>query len=136
VAASDQQQPGVLCFTGTDMANPAIMGSLTFTVTAAAPAYLSFDVPSTITAGVPFSITVTVQDAYGNTVTGYQGTVHFAAYLGADMIATADYTFTAADSGQHTFTGIVLYQPGDFTVSGSDPVAGIGGSVMFTVAPA
>jgi hypothetical protein len=109
------RRTSTLTVTGTDMANPAIMGSLTFTVTAAAPAYLSFNVPSSITAGVPFSITVTVQDAYGNTVSGYQGTVHLAAYLGTDLIATADYTFNGADSGQHTFTGIMLYQPGDGT---------------------
>ena len=41
-------------------------------------------------------------DAYGNIATGYVGTVHFSS---SDSTATlaANYTFTAADAGQHTF---------------------------------
>jgi hypothetical protein len=33
--------------------------------------------PANVSAGVPFSLTVTVEDAYGNVVTGYTGTIHF-----------------------------------------------------------
>jgi hypothetical protein len=63
--------------------------------------------PSSVTAGVPFSLTLTVKDAYGNVVTGYTGTIHFTS---TDSTATlpANYTFTAADKGVHTFTGLVL----------------------------
>ena len=33
--------------------------------------------PSTVTAGKTLTVTVTAQDAYGNKVTNYSGTVHF-----------------------------------------------------------
>ena len=48
-------------------------------------------------------LTVKAVDAFGNTVTGYTGTVHFSSTdTQADL--PADYTFTAADAGVHTFT--------------------------------
>jgi hypothetical protein len=127
------RQAGPLTIAGADTATPAITGNVTFTITPAAANHLAFDVPSTITAGVPFAITVTVQDIYGNTVTGYTNTVHFAASRGGDVFASRDYAFTAADAGQHTFTGLVLDQPADYTIMGE--VAGISGSVTFTVDP-
>src|SRR5262249_23644112 len=45
-------------------------------------------------------------DAFGNTATGYRGSVHFTS---TDPQATlpADYTFTAADAGTHAFTAVV-----------------------------
>ena len=33
--------------------------------------------PTSATAGVPINVTVTAKDPYGNTATGYTGTVHF-----------------------------------------------------------
>ena len=55
------------------------------------------------TAGVAQSFTVTVRDAFGNSITGYTGTVTFSS---SDVQAglPASYTFTAADAGVHTFT--------------------------------
>src|SRR5262249_40077308 len=55
------------------------------------------------TAGVAHSITVTALDAFGNVATGYTGT---ATFRSSDPIAglPADYAFTAADAGVHTFT--------------------------------
>jgi hypothetical protein len=123
---------GTLGVTGTDTANAAITGSTSFTVVAAAPAHIVFTVPGTITAGVPFSITVTIQDAYGNTATGYTGTVHFT--LTGPAMAQANYTFTAVDMGSHTFSNLVLNQAGDYTLTGmdiADPM--VRGSTMFTV---
>ena len=63
--------------------------------------------PSGVTHGVAFSLTVTVEDAYGNLISGYTGTIHFSS---TDSTATlpADYTFTTADKGVHTFTGLIL----------------------------
>jgi hypothetical protein len=129
------RQAGPLTITGTDATNPPISGTVTFPVTPAAPDHLSFDVLSTVTAGVPFAITVTVEDIYGNTVTDFTDTVHFAASRAGDVFASRDYAFTAADAGQHTFTGLVLDQPGDYTITGDDAMAGIRGSVSFTVNP-
>jgi hypothetical protein len=126
------RQAGMLTVTGTDTAAASITGSTAFTITPAAADHIAFTVPSTITAGVPFAITVTVQDAYGNTVTGYLGTVHFT--LTGPAMAQADYTFTATDMGSHTFTNLVLSQAGDYTLTGvdsADPT--VSGSTMFTV---
>ena len=59
--------------------------------------------PTQVTAGVPFQITVTIYDSSGNVMTCYTGTIHFTS---TDQAAglPADYTFTAADQGTHTFT--------------------------------
>jgi hypothetical protein len=125
---------GTLTVTGTDAADASITGSTAFTITPAAPDHIAFAVPSNITAGAHFAITVTVQDIYGNTVTGYLGTVHFT--LTGPISAGADYTFTADDMGQHTFT-VTLRQPGPYTLTSmgtADPM--ISGSIMFAVAAA
>jgi hypothetical protein len=49
-----------------------------------------------------YSFTVTAVDAYGNVATGYTGTIHFSSDEDHADLA-ADYTFTAADAGTHTF---------------------------------
>jgi hypothetical protein len=126
------RRAGTYTVAGAATDNPLITGSTAFTITAAAPAHVAFNVPNSITAGVRFAITVTVQDDYGNTVTDYTGTVHFT--LTGQAIAQADYAFTASDMGRRTFN-VVLSQPGDYTLTGSDPDATIGGSVSFTVDP-
>jgi hypothetical protein len=131
------RQAGTYTVAGADTANPLISGSTTFTVTPAAADHIAFTVSSTstagvATAGVPFAITVTVQDAYGNTVTDYTGTVHFT--LTGVASAQADYTFTASDQGSHTFSGLVLSQAGDYTLTGTDSAdPTVSGSTFFTV---
>ena len=49
------------------------------------------------------TVTVTAVDAFGNVVPDYASTVHF---VSSDLQAVLpkDYTFTAYDGGQHTFT--------------------------------
>jgi hypothetical protein len=58
---------------------------------------------SSTTAGQSQTFTVTILDNLGHVQTGYTGTVHF---ISADTRADipADYQFTAADAGVHTFT--------------------------------
>jgi adhesin/invasin len=58
-----------------------------------------------------FSLTLTVEDAYGNVVTGYTLTVQFSSG-GTQATLPKSYTFTAADKGVHTFTGLVLRKRG------------------------
>jgi ELWxxDGT repeat protein len=89
------------------------------TVNAAAASQLIISAPSTVTAGVPFSLTLTIEDAFGNIVTGYTGTVHFKS---SDKTATlpANYTFTAADKGVHRFVGLVLRRRGNQTITITD----------------
>jgi hypothetical protein len=95
-------------------------------------------VPTTATAGAPISITVTAQDPLGNTIPNYQGTIHFAS---SDALAglPADYTFTAADNGKHTFTnGFFLGTVGtqNFTATDTTNPAFNGLSSSVTVSPA
>jgi ELWxxDGT repeat protein len=91
------------------------------TVNAAAVKQFIISAPSTVTAGVPFNLTVTVEDAFGNMVTGYTGTVHFTS---SDRTATlpANYTFTAADKGVHTFAGLALRKKGKQAITITDTV--------------
>src|SRR5207244_1888386 len=79
---------------------------------------------STATAGGPFSITVTAQDQFNNTATGYTGTVHFTkSDSGTGSSVPADYTFVAGDNGTHTFTnGVTFVTAGNQTVTATDTV--------------
>jgi len=77
---------------------------------------------ATFAAGATHSVTVTAKDAYGNTVTGYVGTIHFTS---SDSAATlpADYTFTGADAGVHVFaTALTLQTAGTQWVRATDTV--------------
>jgi lysophospholipase L1-like esterase len=84
--------------------------------------------------GVPFSFTVTAQDASGNTATGYTGTVHFTSTDTSTGVALpADATLT---SGQGTFSA-TLVQAGAQTITATDTVtAMIKGTLNVTVRPA
>jgi hypothetical protein len=67
---------------------------------------------------------VTAQDAYGNTATGYTGTVHFTSSDGAASLPV-NYTFVALDAGVHSFAGgVTLKTGGSQTVTGTDTVTG------------
>ena len=69
---------GTQSITATDTVTSGLTSSQTgITVNPAAARVLVITGPSTATAGVAFSITVTAYDAYGNIATGYTGTVHF-----------------------------------------------------------
>src|SRR5262249_53994974 len=102
------------------VASPSVAGGVTgITVTpAAASSFLVVGFPSPVTAGSAASFTLTALDAYGNVATGYAGTVHFTS---SDPLAglPADYTFTAADAGVHTFTA-VLFQAGVKSLTATD----------------
>jgi trimeric autotransporter adhesin len=95
---------GSRSITATDLADSSLTGTQAgINVTAAAATHFAISAPSTIQRQTNFSITVTALDAYGNIATGYRGRVKFTS---SDRHANlpADYTFTANDSGVHTFT--------------------------------
>ena len=73
-----------------------------------------------------FSVTVTAMDQFGNTATGYTGTVHFTSSDGAvGVILPGDYTFTGGDAGVHTFSSAVtLVTTGGQTVTATDKNTG------------
>lgn len=56
-----------------------------------------------VTAGDAIALTVRATDAFGNTIVGYKGKAKFTS-TDAQAALPADYAFTAADAGVHTFT--------------------------------
>ena len=125
---------GTQSLTAADTVNSALTSTESgITVNAAAASKFIITAPSTVTAGAPFSLTITVEDAYGNVVTGYTGTIHFTS---TDNKATlpANYTFTAADKGVHTFTGLILRKKGKQTITITDALnSSLTGSVIENV---
>jgi hypothetical protein len=111
---------GTQSITATDTATISLIGTDGgITVKPAAASKLVLAAPASVSAGVPFSLTVTVEDAYGNVVGGYVGTIHFSS---TDTRATLprNYTFTASDNGVHTFTGLVLRRRGNQKITVTD----------------
>jgi hypothetical protein len=92
--------------------------SARFSVTSAAASKFVLTGPSSVRRGVAFSLTLTVEDAYGNVVTGYSGTVHFSSSDRATL--PASYTFNPATSAVHTFTGLILRKTGNQTITITD----------------
>src|SRR5262249_55439926 len=94
-----------------DTVTGAMNGLVNVTVTPAAASLLVITGPWSVSSGTAFSLTVTAQDAYGNVATGYTGTVHFSS-TDSTAVLPANYTFTASDSGTHTFSTVKLKKKG------------------------
>jgi hypothetical protein len=95
---------GAQTVTASDTATATVTGSSSVLVYAAAASQVLLVAPALVTHGTAFSFTVTLLDAYGNVATGYTGTLAFSSSDTAAALP-ADYTFTAADGGQHTLNG-------------------------------
>jgi photosystem II stability/assembly factor-like uncharacterized protein len=116
-----------------------ISGTGSVTVIAGTPNHLLLTVPDTFVSGVAFDVTVTVLDAFNNTVTSYFGSVQFTSSdSDPRVVLPADYSFTAGDAGVHTFSaGVTLITLGNQTLGVDDPSLGITGAVAVNViAPA
>ena len=93
-----------------------VSGGLVFTSPASAgfmvqpgpAASLRVELLPLATVGRPVGATVTALDAYGNTATGYRGTVRFTS-TDANATLPPASAFTAGDAGIHTFTGGVTF---------------------------
>jgi hypothetical protein len=111
---------GTQSITVTDTQTSSIAGTQMGIVVlpAAASGLLVNGFPSSTTAGVVQTFMVTAQDRYGNTATGYRGTVHFTS-SDAQAALPADYAFTGADSGVHTFMG-TLKTAGTQSITATD----------------
>ena len=70
--------------------------------------HLALRAPASVVAGVPFDVTVTVVTGTGRPAQAYRGTVRFATDDALVRALPAAYTFTRADRGTHTFTGVTL----------------------------
>ena len=82
--------------------------------------------PSPASAGVIGNLTITAGNGFGGTNTAYTGTVHFTS-SDSQAVLPADYTFTAAVQGVHTFN-ITLKTVGTQSLTASDMIGGITGS--------
>jgi hypothetical protein len=87
------------------------------------------------TAGMPFDVTVTAVDPFGQVAVGYTGTVTFSSSDGdPGVVLPPDYTFSSADAGMVTFPGgVTLITAGDQTDTATDTVSGISGTAVVTV---
>jgi Tol biopolymer transport system component len=122
--------------TATDSVTASIMGAAAVTVSPGVAASLQVAVPASSTAGTAFTATVTAVDAFGNTATGYTGTVHFSSSDGQATLP-GDYAFTTDDQGSHSFTNAVtLDTAGSQSVSAIDSANSLTGSGTVTVSPA
>jgi hypothetical protein len=91
--------------------------------------------PAPATAGEARSITVAALDGTGNPLPTYTGTVHFTS-TDPQAVLPADYTFTAADGGTHTFA-VTMKTAGYQIVAVTDVVTtGPTGSQIVRVDPA
>jgi hypothetical protein len=90
-------------------------GPATVQVTPAAAASFAVSGPGATTAGAGLSVTVTVKDAYGNTVIGYGGTVQLSS-SDPQVGQFASYPFSAADQGSQTFA-VTLKTAGTQTIT-------------------
>jgi hypothetical protein len=129
---------GSQSLTATDTVTGAITGSQAGIAVspAAASSFVVSGFPSPTTAGVAQNFTVTAKDAYGNTATGYRGTVHFTS-SDTQAALPADYTFATADAGTHAFTA-TLKIVGTRSLTATDTVTGsiTGSQSGITVNPA
>lgn len=87
-------------------------------------AALAIDVPASVTAGVPFTVSVQALDTFGNIADDYNRTWSFTTSDGEPFpgFAPGDYTVVpAADAGQHTFhNASILYNGPTSTITVSD----------------
>jgi hypothetical protein len=81
--------------------------------------HLVLNAPTIATAGTPFSITVRAEDVYGNTTSGYTGTVGFSSSDPNAFLPTP-YQFTTNDLGAKTLGGVILRAAGTQTITVSD----------------
>jgi hypothetical protein len=112
------EKAGSETITATDTESSAVTFMAKIKVHAAEATQFQIKAPTSVTAGVPFNVTVTALDAYGNVAVGYIGTVHFTSTDNAAVLPT-DYTFQSTDKGKHTFS-VTLNTAGSETITVTD----------------
>jgi sugar lactone lactonase YvrE len=119
--------------TATDTANAMTATTPSITVNAPKATQLQVSGPASVSAGTPFSFTLTALDQSGKTATFYRGTVHFTTGDKGAAIP-ADYTFTASDGGTRTFTA-TMATSGSQGIGLTDSANGMLSSYGFMVNP-
>ena len=82
--------------------------------------------PTNVTAGIPFTVTVTAKDQFGNVSTGYSGTIRFTSN-DTKAILPVNYAFQASDGGIHNFS-VTLKTTGTLSLTATDTFTGITGA--------
>jgi subtilisin family serine protease len=125
---------GVQSITATDTSTASITGTESGIVvqSSAAKTLTIGGLPSSVTPGTPYNITVTAYDAYGNVATGYTGTVSFSS-SDAKALLPSSYSFVASNAGTHTFS-VTFETTGRQSVTATDTTTStITGSASTTV---
>jgi Bacterial Ig-like domain (group 3)/Autotransporter beta-domain len=147
--------------TATDTNTSSITGtSNQIAVSNAGATHFAVSAPAAVTAGAPLNFTVTAQDQFNNTATGYTGTVHFtstdgqavlpanstltngAGTFSATLKTTGAQTITATDTTTSSITGtsntITVGQKASSTttLASSQNPSSFGQSVTFTATAA
>ena len=93
---------------------PAALSSA-FSITPASPAQLVVGTgpPGSVTAGNGFGLAVSVEDAFGNLVTSFDGGVTVSLAGGPDGASLGSLSSLAAVDGVATFSGLTLTEAGD-----------------------
>jgi hypothetical protein len=105
----------------TDTANGLLRADLSLRVNpAAASTFMVSQFPSPVAAGAVGAVRVTVNDAFGNVASNYQGTVHLTS-SDPNAQLEANHTFTAADAGVYAF-GAILRTFGTQSITATDTV--------------
>jgi autotransporter-associated beta strand protein len=103
-----------------DVGGSPLMVTATAAVNSGPADHFAVVAPATVTPNVPFNVTVTVQDAFNNTVTGYDRAVKFKATdkdSGRMLPTPPPYPFNpGTDQGSHTFS-VTLVTPGTQTIT-------------------
>jgi hypothetical protein len=128
------KRAGTQSVKATDTVTSSITGTTSaITVFPAAASQIILTAPATVTSGAKFSLTLTVEDAYGNVVPYYAFTVHFSSSDSTAKLPT-DYTFPYSDAGVHTFKGVSLNHKGEQTITVTDTqITSITGTVSIDV---
>ena len=114
-----------------DASDATVFGTESGSVAPAAASALAVSIGGAAVAGSPTTVTVRAVDAFGNTSTGYRGTVSFSS---SDVQAglPASYSFANNDNGQHTFA-VTFKTAGAQSVSSNDATNGFSGSASTNV---
>jgi hypothetical protein len=110
--------------TATDTFAPAVLGSAVVTVTAATATQLAFTpIPASAIAGVPFNVTVTALDQYGNPDPTFHDQVTITSLDAAATLPPSHTYDPTTDQGTYTFQ-VTLRSPGNQTIKAADPSLG------------
>jgi hypothetical protein len=123
--------PASTTITITDPSDFAINGTSSFTVLPGSAAQFTITTPTSAVASVPFSVTLTAKDAYGNTATGFTGPVNL-----SSTDSTAVFTTPVWTNGIGIFS-TTFFNAGTQTITATDTASSfsITSNTITVVAP-